>query len=645
MSRKSRVMIVSWLALTLHVLAPSPTLSQHTYSLDDWMTVSAISSFAWSPDGATIYYTSNASDSGTTEIFRMGSDGGEPKQLTTNRPGERPEPKQSMVLSPDGDTLYFVSARYFQNYTNLFSISANGGPARQITFNDAVIETSPSPSPDGKKLTYFARTRRGTKILLLDLEEQHGWPQLLEPGDDTESFPLWSHDGKNLAFVRGGDLWIRDMESGSTKKLIAPAHAGGNRSPVWSPDGKRIAFLTGKSGYSQVGIVTTETGRVTPITYSQNDHSDVAWSPDGSTLTFVRSDETGMSCQVVVTPAAGGEMTVLTRGKGLRQSPRFSPDGRFVAYIEQTGTRTADIWKIHADGGEPRALTRSMGEIDPNHLSEPEEVYYPGPDNLPIPAILYKPKNFDPDRKHPVIVRLHGHPGQWNHSFYLMWQYFVQKGFVIIAPNPRGSRGFGQGFHDLHIADYGGTEFQDVMNVLDYLKTQPFIDMNRKATWGGSGGGYMSLVIATEAPKAFEAQVIRAPVSSWKLLAIDRFGASGRAWTPTRTPRREQSEFGGSYAEIPEEYDRRSPINFVENVEVPQLLFHGLRDSSVLPRQSQVWAERMRDLGKDHLLDYVEYPDEDHSLRRYKKTVRDRLIRMERFFNNHLKLDGSPSSR
>jgi dipeptidyl aminopeptidase/acylaminoacyl peptidase len=218
------------------------------------------------------------------------------------------------------------------------------------------------------------------------------------------------------------------------------------------------------------------------------------------------------------------------------------------------------------------------------------------------------------------------------------WQYFIQQGFVLIAPNPRGSRGFGQGFHDLHIGDYGGVEFQDVMNVLGYLEQLPYIDMTRKATWGGSGGGYLSLVIATEAPNAFQAQVIRAPVSSWKHLAIDRFAASGRQWTATRTPRRERSEFGGSYEEIPGEYDRRSPINFVENVTVPQLLMQGLRDASVPARQSQMWVERMRELGKSSLIDYVEYPDEDHSLRRYRATIRDRIVRMEQFFAQHLRL-------
>ena len=221
------------------------------------------------------------------------------------------------------------------------------------------------------------------------------------------------------------------------------------------------------------------------------------------------------------------------------------------------------------------------------------------------------------------------------------WHYFIQQGFVLVAPNPRGSRGFGQGFHDLHIGEYGDTEFEDVMNVLGYLESLPYVDMTRKATWGGSGGGYMSFVIATKAPDAFQAQVIRAPVSDWRQLAIDRFGSSGRIWTATRTPRRERSEFGGSYAEIPEEYEERSPINFVERVSVPQLLFQGLRDSSVPPNQSKMWAARMEELGKGDLLEYVEYPDEDHGLSRYLATVRDRLQRMDRFFAEHLNLEKS----
>ncbi|MCH8268574.1 MAG: S9 family peptidase [Acidobacteria bacterium] len=635
-------------ALACLALSPSAT-AQQTYSLDDWMTVSSVGSFVWSPDGTHFIYTSTAGDSGTTEIFRIALDGGEPVQISTNPPGRRPEPKQNMALSSDGSTIFFTSARYFQNYDNIFRMPATGGEAAQITFNDAVIETSPAPSPDGKTLAYFARTRQGTKLFLLDLykpnddtpnnAKPNSWPRLLEPGDMEERFPVWSPDGKRIAFARGGDIWIRDLDGSTSRRLIEEAYAGGNSSPVWSPDGSRIAFVSGKSGFSQIGVVHVATGRITPITYSQNIHSNVSWSPDGTQLTFVRNDDMGMSRHVVVARADGtGQPKLLTRGKSVSRSPQFSPDGSTVAYIESAGNRTAEIWKVPSAGGTPRQVTASMGKIDPADLSLPIEMTYPGPDNLPIPTLLYKPKDFNPNRKYPVIVRIHGHPGQWNHSFQMMWQYLVQKGFVMIAPNPRGSRGFGQGFHDLHIADYGGGEYADVMNVLDYLREQPYIDMTRKATWGGSGGGYLSLVIATKAPETFQAQVIRAPVSSWKLLAIDRFGGSGRTWTPTRTPRRERSEFGGSYEEIPNEYYNRSPLNFVAKVQVPQLLFQGLRDSSVPPRQSQVWAGRMRALGKAHLIDYVEYPDEDHSLRRYKATVRDMLVRMESFLVEHLRL-------
>ena len=292
-----------------------------------------------------------------------------------------------------------------------------------------------------------------------------------------------------------------------------------------------------------------------------------------------------------------------------------------------------------AQGGPPRQLTNSMGRINPADVSLAEDLTYPGPDNLPIPALLYKPKDFDPNRKYPVVVELHGHPGQWNHSMQMMWQYIIQKGFVFIAVNPRGSVGFGDGFHDLHVGDYGGTEYEDCMAVLDYLKTLPFIDMTRKATWGGSGGGYMSLAIATNSPSTFQAQVIRAPVSSWKNLAMERYVSPARFATPTREPGRAREEFGGAYTDIPDRYDERSPLNFVEKVAVPQLLMQGLRDSSVPPNESKRWANRMRELGKSNLIEYVEYPDEDHSLSRYRISVRDQLVRIERFLFENLKLD------
>ncbi len=607
------------------------------YTLDEWMTVSRVSSFAWAPDGS-IYFTSNAAENGTDEIFRVSVDGGAPVQVSRTAPGVRPEPKENLVVSRDGRTLFYTQARYFQNIDNLFVMPAAGGEARQLSFNDAIIETSPAPSPDGSQLAYFTRTGRGTKIHLLDLAAPTAWPRLLDPSSKTERFPVWSPDGRRMAFIRDGDVWITAMDGSEAKKLVRPEH-GTVGSPVWSPDGTRVLVSSNASGFSQLGVVDVATGRLTPLTYAQRETYGGSWSPDGRWITYVVGDGLGMGRQVMVTASDGsGTPRALTRGAAVRSAARFSPDGRWVAYIETTGNRTADVWKVPATGGEPRQVTNSMGAVDPAQLSVPEEITYAGVDNLPIPAMLYKPRDFDPRKKYPVIVGLHGHPGQWNHTMDPMWQFWVQRGFVLVAPNPRGSVGFGQGFHDLHVGDYGGTEFEDVMGVVKWLEQQPYIDMTRKATWGGSGGGYMSFTIAAHAPGVFQAQVIRAPVSDWKWLAMERYVSPSRFATPTRDPQRAREEMGGAYTDIPDRYEERSPLNYVENVVTPQLLMHGMRDSSVPPNESRRWAERMRELGKGNLIDYVEYPDEDHSLKRYKATVRDRLDRERAFYAEHLRL-------
>lgn len=625
------------LAVLAVALFSSVPAAAQTYTVDDWMTVSSVGDYVWAPDGSAVYYTSNAAPTGTAAVFRIDAGGGEPILVSRTPEGQRPEPVQQLAISPDGGTLYFTQAPYFQAYTNVYRVPASGGAPEALTFHDAMIQTDPQPSPDGRTLAFWVRTGAGTKIHLMDVTDPT-WSRLLLSDGGEDRAPRWSPDGK-LVFTRGGRLWILEERGAEPRPLVRDDYAGGVGGGVWSPDGTRMAVTHGASGFGQIGVVDAGTGRITPITYQRREHGSPSWSPDGEWLVYTRSDEGGMSNDIVVARADGsGTARVLTSGKGMRSSPSFSPDGARVAFLESTSVRTSDLWTVALDGSDRRQVTHSMGRIDPDDLRPAQEISYPASDNIPIPGMMWLPPDFDPDGSYPVLVRLHGHPGQWNHSFRLLTQYFVSQGFVAVAPNPRGSRGFGDGFHDLHIADYGGVEFDDVMRVLPFLESLGYVDMTRKATWGGSGGGYMSFVIATEDPDAFEAQVIRAPVSDWKLLAIDRFGAEGRAWTANRTPRRERSEFGGSAEEIPEEYYRRSPINFAEHVAVPQLLIQGLRDGSVPPRQSQVWAEEMRAQGKGDLLTYVELPDEDHGLRRYKATRRTRIELMTEFLAEHLRL-------
>ena len=202
-------------------------------------------------------------------------------QISTNPAGQRAEPKGGIELSADGSTLFYTTSNYFQNIEDVYKLPASGGAATRLTFNDAVIETDPRVSPDGKTLAYFARTSRGTKIFLLDLSTTPSWPRLFDPGNVFERDPSWSPDGKTLAFTRDGDTWLRSVTGGEAKRLVPDLYPRGNGSPVWSPDGTRVAFSNGSSGYDQIGIVEIATGKVTPLTYAPYDHGSPAWSPDG----------------------------------------------------------------------------------------------------------------------------------------------------------------------------------------------------------------------------------------------------------------------------------------------------------------------------------------------------------------------------
>jgi dipeptidyl aminopeptidase/acylaminoacyl peptidase len=407
--------------------------------------------------------------------------------------------------------------------------------------------------------------------------------------------------------------------------------------------------LSSASGFAQVGVVDVATGQLTPVTSEARQHDAPSWSPDGTTLAFVRSDGIGLSNQVATAPADGSAAPRdLTSGRAVRKAPRFAPDGASVAYLETASNRSSDIWSVALDGGTPSQLTHSMGKLDPDRLSVAEEATFLTIDNLPIPTLIMKPADFEPGRRYPVLVALHGHPGEWNHAMQLMWQWVISRGVVIVAPNQRGTIGLGSGFHDLHVGDDCGAEFEDILAAVDFVRTLSYIDTRRIASWGGSGGGNMSLLVATMSPETFVAQIIRAPVSSWKWLALDRYTAQSRFGTAFRDPKHTNEEMGGSYAELGERYDERSPLNFVEHARIPQLLMHGRRDSSVPINESRRWVERMRELGKGHLVDYIEYPDEDHSLLRYRATVRDMGQRIVRFLATHLDapylLDGLPSA-
>lgn len=142
--------------------------------------------------------------------------------------------------------------------------------------SSVATQTGPAVSPDGRALAYYARTGRGVKIYLQDLQDPDGWPRYFLPDEGQETSPSWSPDGRILAFARSQDIWVRPVSGGEPRRVIEDAYAGGNGSFVWSPDGTRMAFTKGASGFSQVGVVDVASGAVMPITYEPNEHGEIS---------------------------------------------------------------------------------------------------------------------------------------------------------------------------------------------------------------------------------------------------------------------------------------------------------------------------------------------------------------------------------
>jgi dipeptidyl aminopeptidase/acylaminoacyl peptidase len=300
-----------------------------------------------------------------------------------------------------------------------------------------------------------------------------------------------------------------------------------------------------------------------------------------------------------------------------------------------TPQTTQDIW-IH-ENRELRQLTDSMAGWTASQFSAPEGHSFQSREGFPVPGLLFKPVNFEPSRRYPAVIRIHGgFDGQWVNSFDLLGQYFLLKGMVLFYPNPRGSGGYGRMYERLNDGDWGGGDVDDLIRAHEYLKTLPFVDGDHVGIWGGSYGGYLSFALAAFAPGRFQAAVVRAGISDLRSHLMERLYSAGR-FNPSGAYSR---QLGGMPDENPDFYRDRSPLTWADAVKTPMLVLHGLRDDRVPPSQSEIWVKALEKRGVP--VEWVEYPDEDHSLTRSKTTVSDRLTRMEELFRRYLGLNSLP---
>jgi len=381
--------------------------------------------------------------------------------------------------------------------------------------------------------------------------------------------------------------------------------------PSWSPDATRIAFDSNEGsnpGNRQVRVATLRPGT---------------------------TDSGGVRLQA--------EVRAVTSGRGTNTDPQWSPDGHAVVYQHTDPQNSADLWVVDVTkaGAKPVRLTDSMpAGIDRSLFVEPELVHYPGPDGKQVPAYLFVPKNLDRTKKHPAIVWVHGDGVNQNYDgwhvqrnyavYYSFHQYLLQQGYVVLAPDYRGSIGYGSAWREAVYMDVGGNDFKDAANSADYLKTLPYVDADRLGIWGLSYGGFFTLLAVTERPTAFRAAVDVAGVADYAMYYEDPYHGG---WTASRIGTPEQN---------PKVYAQASPISHVDRLVRPLLVLHGTADVNVPYLHSVRLIDALLKNNKGSLVEFMTYPGEFHYFTR-EHVLRDAWTRVDQFFGKWLKQPTSPT--
>lgn len=607
----------------------------------------------WSADGRSLFFVRGG------DLHQIDpAAGGAPKPVWQTEASEG-----GITLSPDGRVVAFSRAG------DLWVRTLSDGVERRVTSTDAP-EANPVWSPDGARLAFsvsrstrrsFAPEYHGAKILFT-WSERVALPDLgvvavadgkivpVAVTDGSESGPRWIDDSRLVLNRIAQSYKIReivafDASTGQDRVLHRDKEdrwfnlTYNGAEPIPSPDGKWVAFVSDRDGWDHAYIVPPGGGDAVQLTRGTYEVSRLAWSPDGRRLAFDTNEggpATRKQIAVVDIDAAGParQKTTLTTGAGANTWPVWSPRGDRLIYGHTDPQTPPELYMIGAaPRAEPHRLTDSMpSSIDRSKFVAPQLVEYRSADGKRVSANLFVPPNLDRTRKHPAIVWIHGDLVTQNYdgwhirrdygAYYSFHQYLLQRGgYVVLAPDYRGSTGYGKDWRLGVYRDLGGNDTLDVVSGLDYLRSLGYVDMNRVGVWGLSYGGFLTLRAMIVAPTGFAAGVDVAGVTDWGDYVRD----PGQPWLFARMGTREDN---------PQQYEQGAPVRGVERITRPLLVLGSTADTNVPYEQTVRLVDHLLKNGND--FEFMMYPGEFHYFHR-EHVLRDAWRRVELFFNRHLR--------
>jgi dipeptidyl aminopeptidase/acylaminoacyl peptidase len=633
------------LAASVQGAEPSGDGGKRAFEIEDYYRSVVVGAPVVGPLGEHVVFTVGRTDLAAnekwTEIWRMNPDGSDQRRLTRGRHGDH-----SPAFLPDGKQIVFVSDR--GGDSQLYRMKIGGGKARRLTSFPMGV-SDPVVSPDGRYIAVTSevyaecgadpecnggiaddrdagplevhvadellyrhwtswRDGKHTHILLVDAKSGEVVRDVTPGEQDSPTFSLgggrgydFSPDGKMLVYVSNhdekpaestnADLWMVAVDEETDPVNLTDANDGWDGAPLFSPDGRRIAFLSQETpGYEadlfRLAVYSREDGSVRYLT--DRDRFDdwvveMAWTGDGQSLVF-EAEHHGRTPLYRV-GAGGGEVELLHTHAYIN-GWTFTKDGKQILYSRRSIGEPTEIFRVAAGGGEPERLTRFNAELEAEVDIRPaEEMWVDGDGDYKVHLFLIKPHDFDPRKKYPLILNVHGGPqSQWSDAYRGDWQVYPGKGYVVALPNPTGSSGYGQDLVDGIACDWGGRVFRDLMKVTDALEELPYVDVERMGAMGWSYGGYMMMWFQGHTDR------FRATAAMMGLFDLPSFyGATEELWFP------EKDMCGEPWTSA--HYDRWSPSRYVENFKTPSLVITGELDYRVPYTQSLMYFTALQKRG------------------------------------------------
>ena len=585
----------------------------------------------WSPDGKSVAFISNMS--GRNNLWVVPADGGWPVQLTISD-----QRQSSPAWSPDGKWIAYQSDFDGDEQWDIFLVSPKTGKVVNLTQTREIAELNPTWSPDGRYLAYEVKpkTSAAYEIDIYDMvmrEVKHITANT--PQDKRNSSPIWSKDGKYIIYTqeqaKGTDSNIFIAEVATSKSTLLTPHEGEQLylANDVSSDGKK-ALLTSNAanGYDNIGLLDIATKKISWLTKDRWEIRGGEFSPDGKHIVF--SANVDGNEDIYLHDLAAGKSSALAIPKGVN-SPAgghsaFTPDGSRLLYYHNGPTAPGDLWVYHLTTGKSQQITHSLvAGVRSEDMVEPYLVHYPSRDGKwTISAFLYIPFNMARNGQNAALVYIHGGPtSQTMNSFNRFVQYAVNQGYMVLAPNYRGSTGYGKEFQQANLFDMGGGDLQDVLAGVDWIKQTGHLDPKKIAVMGGSYGGYLSMMAVTKAPEMWAAGVPIVPFVNW-FTEIEN-----------EDPVLQQSDMAtmGDPVKNKALYEERSPINFIDQIKAPLLLLAGGHDPRCPKSETQQVVDAIKKRGGT--VDSKIYENEGHGFARVENQI-DAYKRVADFLLAHV---------